>query len=218
MPLATFSMEGVALVILGNFSPLQMNPQALASQNFLDPEDMSNLTEVMATEDFIHFKLPWASFSCDNNRLEINTSDQPQIRILDLVLNILQANTTIQCKSFGINWLVHTNVMDSNRKKELEKFAVSPWNFNKKGSAKAQFRSLEWIVKDKSLFENRPCHVKLQPSVIQSGGVFIAINDHMEIPKEESLNTNFLFAKLQDRWDASKREAYEVFDSVWDSL
>jgi hypothetical protein len=210
MPMPNCEVEGVSLVLAGNFNPAIFHPSWLLSHGMIRSGEADHADVQVISPDVASFQTSWLTMQVTRDKFQASTAD-PRFfeQLRDLVLSIFGLLEHTPIRLMGINRDMH--------------FVSSREIINKFGDLLAPKqtwkRSFEHPLLETLIMRgNRPgsdataFRVTIQPSVLVVPGIYVGTNEHFEAEGEES--TLKILAYLRVAWDESQRYSRQVADDL----
>jgi hypothetical protein len=217
-------LRGLSIVLVGNFNPLIYRPDWLVSKGIVAQSDVDEAVASKQIElihpEMVQYHLPWASIQVQTTRFAVQTSEDPLVRVHDLVLGAFAALPETPLTMMGIN--LHTHYPTTA---EEEWHAIgdilapkAPWAKLVNPDGKKRIGGLRsMIMEQKPRADGRPGHiqVKVEPSISVRFGIFVEVNDHYQIDDVTSpKNAAAMMTILRNEWEVSIARATELSDAV----
>jgi hypothetical protein len=234
--LPPLAADTVAVVVRGNFRPVDISPTWLRDHDLIgDPEYADSTFEVLIPNDVAFFTAGWVRCQATNDSLQLITEQQEETeRLRDLLVNILRISTEKPISMLGINRSVH-----------FKTNSVKQWNAIGDNVARNDIwqdvltipgmRSVTYWGTRTDKYAGR-IHVQIEPSLHFPPGIFVAYNDHYELVTVEAQPTSrddplrerqedltvtvdkiaVALEVLSDEWEASLKRSATIIERVWE--
>jgi hypothetical protein len=221
--------NSVNIVLIGSFNPAIFQPAWFVVNNMISKEDLdSSETKV----EIIHpgiakFKVgDWLNITVMQEQFIAETNEPPFIRLSDLVAKIfgeiLIHTPVIQ---MGINRMVHFNVGSEENRNKIGKMLApqelwGEWAKDIEGkNPKKRGGMFAIVMRQVDLDDREKGHiqaeVKPSPLIPNGAGIFVGINDHYEIPNDDSLDSAIRMARiLGKKFDDSLQKSEWIIDQI----
>lgn len=222
--------SSASVVMLGSFNPAIFTPAWFVLHNLL-PEGVEARADLqVAHVQVTRFTADWLRLDVVNDRFAVATREAPYVRLRDLAVRTFKEFLPHNpLRAFGINREVHFPARGAAERDRLGRALapVEPWG--------AVGRDLGLDGKDGGMAsltmsqprpQGRPVggriSVKVEPSirVTDRRGVYVSINDHYTLGKDESAaeadeaNTARLIKMLERNFDDSLTRADGIIDHL----
>jgi hypothetical protein len=219
--------NSVSIVLIGNLNPAIFHPSWFVANNLLSQNDIESAEVEITHRGFSVFKVgDWLRVQVEPNRFLAETTEPPFIRLYDLVVRTFrEALIHTPIFQMGINRRVHFSVGDEETRNKIGKKlapqeAWGEWAScinGKKDNERGGMVSLS--MRETGLDDRETGHIqaKVEPSrLIKNGaGIFVEINDHYEIPKDDSLAGAIpIIDILEKQFDPSIRRSEWIIDQI----
>lgn len=204
----------VSIVLVGSFNPRILQPSWFDARGLLDEEDVESVNMIVS-EAITAFRAPLFTVVCDHNRCQFTTTSKtptPDI-VKDLAVDTFKILAETPINRIGINALAH---LPANQKS---------WDAltAQLGDPQAVFVLMdEQKLRTIELTGRRPnddvdgsCQILMQPSGIFPGGVYVQINDDLQVSHpDEGADARQAMDILQAQWKASRDFAEITIERV----
>lgn len=227
----------VTIVLVGKFDPTKFSPQLLQEAKAVGQAEATGAQyELLVPGQAIALSFPWGKFQVERERVIVETSVVPYVRVLDLAIKAVREMAPLSIVGkFGINVTSHYKFESLAARDEFATRLVPPLNWGKFGeTVKASFKEdgdrhggLMRVTMRQPVPEGREggwLDVTIEPSaaVENNQGVVIMTNDHYEAatPKQDSIrlktaeSTLALTEGLIANFDASIARSIDVADAL----
>jgi hypothetical protein len=203
-------IEGISIVLLGDFNPKIIQPSWLACQGLIAKGEAEAADVKIITPDVSVFKLEWLTIQVTRERYSASTTQAAFFEaVRDLVVGTFSILRHTPARAMGINRDAHFRVSTVERWNALgDRWA--PKEFWKQVLEKP---GLLTLIIDSPRPGKHPgrMRVQVEPSGKVEPGVFCAINDHYSIEKDQSASgCEILISILRDCWDESMHRSREI--------
>ena len=219
-------IAGVSLVMLGNFNPSIFSPAWFGRHKLLSERMVDNAKTEIVHPQIAKFNADWLNTQVIPERFQIDTTNAPYVRLLDLAIRIFREflpHTPL--KAMGINREVHFSVRTFEERDRLGRrlAPVEPWgDWGKKLESDGEHGGMTSLTMTQVNPEGRlpggQVNVKVEPSTrIGQGrrGVYVGVNDYYIIENSSSqMATDRIVTLLEENFGESLRRADEIIDHV----
>ena len=219
-------ITGASLVLLGNFNPSIFTP-AWFGWHGLIPEKTVDVAELqIAQPQITAFRADWLELNILPNRFSISTSQQPFVRLLDLVVRVFREKLPhTPLHSIGINRQVHflVNSFDERDRIGRRLAPVEPWGeWGKALQPDGNHGGMTSLTMTQVNIEGRPSggqiNVTVQPSTRvgkNTSGIYVEVNDHFAIADRDSKSaTSDVVDMLEEEFENSILRAEQIIDTL----
>lgn len=203
--------EGMSIALLGSFNPKIFQPHWLSSQGLIPKEEADSAEVSVIHPDISSFKINKINFQIVQDRFFVSTSFEPSFKILkDLVVGVFDLLHFTPIHSLGMNRDFHFSMESKD-----------DWHaFGDKLTPKGPWADILKKPGMRSLMieGQRPddyigyIRVKAEPSSrVSPYGVFVNINDHYQIPDQESAEgSEQIIDIIRNQWESSLARSWEI--------
>lgn len=208
-------VQGVSIVLVGSLNPAIFQPSWFALHNLLRPEEADAATIDIIHPDVAHFKTEWLDVNIVRDRFQISTVQESYYEALrDLAVGMLMLLSHTPIRVMGINRDFHFDLVSEGTWHALGHRLVpkDDWNPLLKNPG------MQTIV----VQGERPddfegyLRVAVHPSKRIKYGVFIEVNDHFVLKKDENEADGSDKARLilSERWNESMKRGSEIAQAI----
>ena len=186
MPDLRCELDGVNVVLLGNFNPRIFQPAWFAHYGLIRIEEAETAENVVVFPELTTFTAAWLTVQVTSERFQASTADAGHFEALrDLVLGTFRLLEHTPFDKMGINRDMHYKTPDEIRYVNFGHFLVpkQPWE----GiliDPRTRSLTVEGFVSRGQ--RQAKLTVKVEPSTRVESGVFISTNEHYEESGENS--------------------------------
>ncbi len=194
-------LQGLTLVLVGDFNPKIFQPDWFALQDLMTSEEASNADVEIVHPDVCSFSVDWASLQVTREKFIIRSQMDPYFeRVRDITLASFSILQHTPLKMLGINHDAHYSTVSETEWNEIGHHLAPKDDW--KGVLDAPgLRTL--IIEESKRRDGRKGHlqIKVEPSQKVTPGIFLHLNDH------------YVFeTKLEP---AASAELKEILDEGW---
>ena len=217
--LGTPAIEEASIVLLGSFNPAILQPQWLAKQSLIRPEEAKHAEgekNFVVTRDLAVIRLGWLDLQVLPDRFTATTSDPSHFEtLLECVSGIFQFLEFTPVTAMGVNCGLHWELSDSETWPALEE-AVAPkdmWQELLSGphNGPLQLTSLS-LRGERDGSPAEYVNVKVEPSARVPQGLFLHTNEHYQFapntPAVESMGI------LRHNWSGALAATKQLASSL----
>lgn len=212
------AVEGVAIVLLGDFNPAIFQPAWFAAQGLLRNEEGIGASIELIRPEIVRFNLEWLQIEVVRDRFAAITVQGFSIETLrDLVVGTFRVLGHTPIRSMGINREVHVkSVSDEDWHTVGDRLAPKEiWRglLDKPGMRNLVMEG----VRDDGY--SGYIRVYAEPSQRVRPGVFFRVNDHFEIDGYKSEQGAAPIVRiLEDQFDVSRQRSDRIIATLWERL
>lgn len=219
-------IDGVSIVVVGNFNPAIFTPAWFASYDLLPKDAEVNADLGVAHPEITQFQTDWLDLHVTTNKFDARTMKAPHVRVRDLVVRVFKEHLYhTPLEAFGINRNVHFRVRDFSARDRIgRKLApVEPWGVwgRQLGDSGHQGGMIALTMRQVTV-EGRPAgdqiNVTVEPSnriVEGAPGVYVGVNDHYTAGEtEEHQSGRRLMEILEENFDSSLIYSANIIDHI----
>lgn len=216
----------VSLVLLGRFNPVIFTPAWFGWHELLPRKTIEIADTNIAHPQITSFKADWLNIQVVPERIQMNTSQPPYIRIRDLAVRIFREHLHhTPLTTVGINRDVHFCVHDDKQRDRLGRLLapVEPWgDWATKLDLDGERGGMVSLTMRRVDPCNRPAggqiNVKVEPSnrvEHENLGVYVGVNDHYVVGDvKPEMQTRKIVELLEEKFDDSLRRADDIIDHI----
>jgi len=219
--------NSVSIVLIGDLNPAIFHPSWFVANNLLSKDDIESAEVEIIFKSIAVFKVgDWLRVQVEPNRFVAETTEPPFVRLHDLVVRTFrEALIHTPIFKMGINRRVHFSVGDEESRNKIGKKlapqeAWGEWAScinGKKDNKHGGMVSLS--MRETGLNDRKTGHIqaKVEPSrlIKNEAGIFVEINDHYEISKDDSLaGATPIIDILGEQFDVSLRRSEWIIDQI----
>ena len=218
-------IDGVSIVLLGDFNPAILTPAWFVLQGLL-PKGAEESADVEAIHPQIaSFHFDWFGVRVATDHFVATTEQAPHVRLRDLVAGAFGERLRhTPLRSLGINRYVHfrTGNPAARVRMGLALAPVEPWGEWGLGlGSSAEDGGVTSLTMTRLRPEGRPegdrINVTVQPSVKIDDrrlGVYVGVNDHYGDEGSDRSGAMRLVDILEDRFDKSLKHSESIIDHL----
>jgi len=203
-------IEGIDIVLVGDFNPSIFQPAWFTSQELIRKEEANAARIDIIHPEIVQFSLEWLQVQITRNKFSASTSQSPYYPVLkDLVYSTFSLLKHTPISKMGINKNMHF-LMSSEDEWHALGHKLAPKHIWDDILRKPGMRSL-------SIQGERPDEykgyvlVRVEPSRKIHPGVFIHVNDHYEVQDPKSaMGCTEIMNTLINSWEISINRADKI--------
>jgi hypothetical protein len=212
VPNYSLDIYRASIVLLGRFNPVIFHPAWFARYGLLRDQEADNVTGVQVTEQGTKFKIEWCEIEVVTERFHAFTEDPSHfVALRDLIVSTLSLLEHTPVWALGMNGHLHYKLETVERwhqfghllapKAHWQKIVTNP------GMLGITIQGTRPDVSDARI------QWRVEPSRRVHPGVYVAVNQHHEIPRDDDSGSKKELVESPDR-----RRLFEALSSGWDSL
>ena len=179
-------LSGATIVLLGHFNPLIFRPDWFAGKQLIAAQEADAAEIQIVHPDVVAFGLSWLSLSIERERFVAHATQEPLIRLNDLVLGCFSRFPETPITKMGINRLVHFRISAPSEWDTVRDILAptAPWDDFLVDGAGQRLGGMQSLLVQRS---TRPdefrgyTQVKVEASNKIKPGIFIEVNDHFDL-------------------------------------
>jgi hypothetical protein len=226
----------VSVVLLGKFHTPDFELPAISASGALGAAEQNMSTyEALLRNQVSQILLPWGKLTALVDRLQVEVTQVPYVRGVDLVLKLMHdVSVASLVNKFGINLTAHYRFDDISARDNFAKRLVPPSAWGSFGSTVEKsfgekhdlHGGLMRVTMRQARPDERPAgwiDVTVEPSALIGGdqGVSITVNDHYEPAgdvnpegtKRRAISEQFL-SLLEENFDESVERSLRICDDI----
>ncbi len=212
------AVEGVAVVLLGDFNPAIFQPAWFAAQGLLRNEEGTGATIELIRPEIVRFSLEWLQLEVVRDRfVAITVQGLSTETLRDLVVGTFRILAHTPVRSMGINREIHVR-SDSDADWHTVGDRLAPKEIWDGLLSKPGMRNL---VMEGVRDDGHPGYIRVfaEPSQRVRPGVFFRVNDHFDIEGYKSEQGAAPVVKiLEEQFDASRQRSDRLIATLWDRI
>jgi hypothetical protein len=216
-------------VLIGNLNPAIFHPSWFVANDLLSKDSIENAQVEIIHRGICIFKIDQLlRLQVEPNRFVAETREPPFVWLHDLVVRTFkEALIHTPIYKLGINRIVHFSVGDEKTRNEIGKKlapqkAWGEWATCISGNKEKGHGGMISLVMQETDLDDREIgyiNAKVEPSLLikDNAGIFIEVNDHYEIPKDDSLvGATKIINILEKQFDSSIRRSEWIIHQIMD--
>jgi hypothetical protein len=196
-------IEGMTIVVAGDFNPAIMHPQWFASNGLIRDEDAKNAEIEVVHKRVSNFRTESFGLQVTDDRFSIQTEDPTMfLPLRDLAVGTFSILEHTPVRAFGLNRYEHIQMSSEADWHALGDYFVpkAAWNglFERPGTKVVAVSGTRKGADDAIV------ELKIQPSSKTPNGVFLHLHEHYDIPHDANSPEamNYLLKTLQGAWES----------------
>lgn len=220
--------SSASIVMLGNFNPLIFTPLWFEKIGLIGADDAKKAHfegKELEHRDILVYSLDWAQIQVQQNKFSVSVSEEPTVRLFDLVLGCFKRLRDTPITAMGINRAAHFKINEEDQWQAMGDSLApkEPWGellTTAEGERKGGLRSLvmKQSVTDKDNRERREdglagyVQIRVEPSQrVKPYGAFIEVNNHYEVEDPKNvIGCDEITSILESHW----HQAIDFSDKV----
>lgn len=206
------ALQGMSIVLLGDFNPKIFQPAWFASEQLIPATEAEKAEIKIINPEVVIFNLDWLEVQVTRNRCSFGTSQEPYYEVMrDLCMGTFKILRHTPIRMIGINKNVHYRMKSIEEWHALgHKLAPKDlWNIILEEPG---MKSLTIEGKRKDGFKGY-IRVKVEPSVKIHTAVFIGVNDHYEA-EDPVVGSEKIINILEEYWGQSINKSETIINAI----
>jgi len=209
------ALEGLSIVLLGDFNPTIFQPAWFASEELIRKRESEEAKIEIINPEIVIFSLDWARLEVIRNRFTISTTQEPYYESLrDLVVGTFKLLRHTPIIKMGINIEMHFR-MKSEEEWHAFGHKLAPkeiWNGILESPGLRNL-TMEGNVRQDGL--KGYIRVQIEPSTKFHPGIFFKINDHYEVEAPATtMGADEIINALENSWVESLKKSKNIIHSL----
>jgi hypothetical protein len=209
------AIQGVNIVLRGNFNPVIFHPTWLAAQGLIRFQEADAAEIEIVHPQIAQFTAEWLQISVTTDRFQASTTQEPYYEPLrDLVVGIFDLVVQTPLTVLGINRNFHYRLESESAwhavghrlvpKQDWKEVLLNPGMLTLVVEGKRP-DNLEGYIR-----------VKVEPSAKVTSGVYIEVNDHYALPSasESPSSTREALAIVSEQWTRSMQQGLQIAEKI----
>lgn len=194
-------IAGINIVLVGSFNPRIFQPAWFAANGLIPAEEGEHAHINIIHPDLVSFRTDWFDLSVEQDRFAVTTKSAPSYEpVRDLVISTFSLLEHTPIAHVGINYMLHYRLeSDDSLRGILD--ALAPAKYWQ------EVMTAPW-TRTVTMQSERPdehagsFQVTVEPSLQVESAIFIATNDHVEIPAERvQEGAKAMIQTLSELWE-----------------
>jgi hypothetical protein len=221
MPLPPIAADSCAVVVTGQFRPVDISPIWLHDHNLIGRAELDNSSiELLIPNEAVNFNAGWLHCQATPQSWQFDTPDETAFESLrDLVVNLLREKLNTPISQLGINRSVHFTASDFESWHAVGDGLVNNTIWNGLLSLPGMRAVTYWGTRSDN-FSGR-VQIQVEPSLVHRSSVFVAFNDHYDLTYASTvLQSREELQTLSDDAEATTSKipiAIEVLEQNWEN-
>jgi hypothetical protein len=224
MALPALAADLVAIVIRGNFRPVDISPKQLFEQKLIGENEYDEATfEVRIPSEVSVFDAGWLRCQANPDALQLMTEQEAEHeRLRDLAVAVLRSAPDTAVSQLGINRHVHFPVDDTRVWNAIGDNLVHNDIWGDVLTAPGMRSAVFWSLRTDH-YGGR-IQVQVEPSFAFPPGVYFSYNDHYDLTRTEKLAMTRAEARALNRPESDTFEkekvpiAIEILSENWEGF
>ncbi len=217
-------VSGATLVFVGSFNPAILHPAWFAAQELLTDEEAERITRrnleqpgaLTVTADVTVFEADWFLLQATSERLLLGASESTTESFLplrDLALGIFTILRHTPVVQMGMNHTRHMGLSEG-RWEAFSRAIAPPASWEGLLDPEPDLSSLR-IRTERTDYEAPGfVGIAIEASLRIPGGVYVAVNDHVDLPSSLASGATAAVEVLRDHWETSSESANRLFQRI----
>jgi hypothetical protein len=215
---------GATLVFVGSFNPAILHPAWFAGQDLLTDNEVERVEQKAAAEEAVFtvtpdvtvFETDWFILQATSDRLLLGATERRTESFLplrDLAIGVLTILRHTPVEQMGMNHTRHMGLSEG-RWDAFSKALAPPKSWEGLLSSEPTLATLRVRMPRTTYDAAGFIAVTVEPSLRISDGVYVSVNDHVDLPTSPTGGATAAVEVLRDHWEASYEEANELFRQI----
>lgn len=218
------TINGLSIVLLGNFNPVIFQPYWFATKKLIREEEGTNATINIIHPTICQFQLDWATFSIEQDKFSVIATNESYFEsVKDLIISTFDILKETPIWALGIN---HTYNFKVDNEDQYKKFGQWLYNYQiwksniEEGGG---LLTLEIFRPKKENGDFGTQRIRVTPSDLHFSrlGISIDFNNHIQI--YEKLTSQISSAKniismLETNWKSTSNNTKSIVKDIWEQF
>lgn len=211
-------IEGISIVLLGNFNPSIFQPEWFIRNNIIQEKEGHGADIKIIHPDITEFSSDWLSIRVTRDRFIAQTENEAFFPFLnDFVINTFTLLNHTPINKMGINVIKHFK-MESEDTWHKFGHLVSPKEIWNKVLTNPGLRSITIEGNHDRYGFKGDIKIRVEPSPRLRFGIFCEVNDHYEISEEELNQQDLSIIKiLEEVFGKSVKKSEEIIANLMEN-
>jgi hypothetical protein len=207
-------IQGVSIVLLGDFNPKIFQPAWFAAQGLIRQQEADEANIDIIHPEVVSFSLEWLALQVTRERFMVSTAQQPYYRVLrDLVLGTFKLLQYTPLHKLGINTDMHFR-MDSKESWHAFGHRLAPKEPWQDILKTPDMRSLTVEGQRPDKFQGY-IRVQVEPSARIYPGVYFQVNDHYQVGTvRPGMGGDEMLTIFERAWDESLTRSRNIISTL----
>lgn len=211
-------VEGLSIVILGDFNPAILHPQWLAGKNLIRENEANSASIGVVHNEISSFDLDWCTIEFTKTKAVIKTQKKPYFDLIkDLLIGIFAYLPETPIRSFGLNYTFDISLKTAKLNYDFGNF-ITPLNFWGEFLNDPRLFQIELLEDNLASDGKSYRRVRISSASKESlpFGIEILVNNHFELENKKGAQkfNKVLKEKFFETGNESKTIATSVFNRI----
>lgn len=198
--------QEASIVLVGSFNPAIFHPAWLANHGLIPTVEAEGAKVDIVHKDVSSFSLEWLRIDVVHEKFIARTNDQSQFNPLrDLIMSVFRILEHTPIKQLGMNRQMHFSLENEETWHKIG-HTLAPKEIWNKSLSMPGLTSLSLESKRSDNFKGK-INVRLEPSPRAKYGVFIDVNNHIELGDEIKSSVPEI---LSEHWEEALDKAEKI--------
>ena len=207
-------IAGINIVLVGSFNPRIFQPAWFAANGLIPEEEGEHAHINIIHPDLVSFRTDWFELSVEQDRFAVTTQSAPSYEpVRDLIISTFSLLEHTPIAHIGINYMLHHRLDSENSLRGILD-ALAPAKYWQEVMKSPWTRTV-------TMQSERPdehagsFQVTVEPSVKVESAIFVATNDHVELPPDKAQEgAKAMIQTLTELWEPSAFRFEAVADRI----
>ena len=211
-PVLTF--EEASVVLVGSFNPTIFHPAWLSKYNLIPSVEADGAKVEIIHNELSSFSLEWLHVQVTHQKFVARTNDRSHYNPLrDLVISIFNILEHTPIKQLGMNRQLDF-LIDNEKDWHKVGHTLAPKDIWKKSLTEPLLTGLS-IESQRTDGLNGKINVRLEPSKRTKYGVFVGVNNHVELSNGGKLTVPLI---LSEHWEKNINKALDIATITFEEI
>jgi hypothetical protein len=207
-------IQGVNIVLRGNFNPTIFHPSWLASQELIRSQEADAAEIKIIHPQVAQFEMEWLQMNVTIDRFQAGTTQESYHELLrDLVIGIFSLLPHTPLRALGINRNFHYRLESKSAQNAVGYRLVPKQNWQEVLSGPGMLTLTVQGQRPDNL--NGYIQVKVEPSAKEEFGIFLEVNDHYTLSASEiPESASEAITVIAEQWNQSMQRGLKIAEKI----
>jgi hypothetical protein len=209
-------IQGVNIVLRGNFSPAIFHPAWLAAQGLIRSQEADEAEVEIVHSEVTQFRVDWLQMTVTTDRFQAGTTQEPYYEPLrDLVIGIFGIIEQTPLRVLGINWNFHYRTKSEDAWNTVGDRLVPKQDWQEVLSGRPGMRTLVVEGERPDNLEGY-IRVRVEPSAKAAFGIYVEVNDHYALfsASKSPASAREAITIISEQWDLSTQRGLQIAEKI----